>query len=712
VSSLAVPGVGAVPDLARLFSAASIALVGASERSIFAHNLVRNLRDGGFKGDIHIVHPRHESQFGLSCVSSLVDVPGAVDVAYLLTGPESFAPVLVDCGRKGVPWAVVLSGGFKEMGKDGAEREALLAETARANGVEVIGPNALGFLSSSNGLGAFGNPLTTPLLAGGISLVSHSGGMAVFIHQQALGRAVGMARMVALGNCAMVSAPDVIEYLVDDPETRVIAGLLETLEPADRFVHAARRAVEAGKPIVLVKLGRSKQTHRVAVAHTGVIAGEDRVVDGVLRQLGVLRVSALEELVEVAGLLATKGWPKGPRVAFMAGSGGASGLIADLAYESGLELPDISAGPKARLAEVTRGYAACQNPLDLTGFLADPAVYAEAASVLAGDPAFDAVVTMVGPPAEPDAASERKLAVAQGVQGAIAAAGVYGVLTAPIAGELQGMGRAAVLEQGLYYGNGIALTVLALGRAAAYASARERVLSATVDSSLAPAGELPTGPATLTELETFELLRQAGVASVECKLTTSPEQAAEAAGWLGFPVVLKVQSPDVLHKTDAGGVVTHVGSREEAAAAYRTILAAVRGSVPDARIHGVLVARQHRPVVELLLGVSRDPQFGPTVTLAAGGVLAELLGDAATRVPPLGSSDVVDMLSQLRIAPLLAGHRGGPAGDTAALVAAVERVAALAHAMRGTLLELDINPLFVLPEGEGIVAADGLAVLG
>jgi acyl-CoA synthetase (NDP forming) len=297
--SVSSPVAGPVSALGRLFAAESIALVGASERSNFAQNLFGNLRNSGFEGEIHIVHPRHESQFGLPCVSSLAKIRGPVDVAYLLTGADASLPILAECGRKGIPWAVILSGGFKEMGEDGAGREALLVATARTHGVDVIGPNALGFLSSRNGLGAFGNPLTTPLLPGGIGVVSHSGGMAVFIHRQALRRGLGVSRMVALGNCAMVSACDVIEYLIEDPETRVIAGLLETLEPTDQFVAAARRAVAAGKPIVLVKLGRNERTRRVAVAHTCFIAGEDRVIDGVLRQLGVLRVSELELLVAV-----------------------------------------------------------------------------------------------------------------------------------------------------------------------------------------------------------------------------------------------------------------------------------------------------------------------------------------------------------------------------------------------------------------------------
>src|SRR6266542_5411487 len=261
------------PDLSRLFGATSIALVGASERSNWARTVLENLQGCGFEGAIHLVHPREERQFDLPCYASLAEVPGPVDVVYLLTGAATFASILAECGEKGVPWAVALSGGFKETGDDGAEREASLAASARANGVSVLGPNALGFLSSSNRLGAFGSILARPLVPGALGLVSQSGQMATQIHRQAVSRGIGMSHVVAVGNCAMVSVCDVLDFMVDDPETKVVAALLETIEPAEQFVAVARRALEAGKPLVVLKIGRNERTQRVAIAHTGVLAG-------------------------------------------------------------------------------------------------------------------------------------------------------------------------------------------------------------------------------------------------------------------------------------------------------------------------------------------------------------------------------------------------------------------------------------------------------
>lgn len=713
VGSGAAGVVEAKPDLGRLFGARSVALVGASERSNYARNLVANLQGCGFDGEIHLVHPTQERQFDLPCHPSLLDVPGRVDVVYLLTGPDSLEAILADCGRKEVPWAVALSGGFKELGANGAERQASLAEASRANGVSLIGPNSLGFLSSSNRLGAFGSPLARPLLPGALGLVSHSGQLATHIHRLAVDRGIGMSHAAAIGNSAMLSAVDVIEFMLEDKETRVIAALLETIEPAGRFVAAARHALQAGKPLVVLKVGRTQRTRRVAIAHTGVLAGEDRVVDGVLRQLGVIRVAEPEQLLEVGGLLATKGWPKGAGTAVLTGSGGASGVIADLIEGTRVDLREPSETTRAALAELVEGFGVAQNPMDLTGFLGDPAVYGRAAAMLAADPAFDTVVTILDPPGEPSPSSERRLQAARVATENTEAAGKYGIVSIPVAGAIRGLARVAAAEHGVWYSDGLGRAVHALDKAIGYADARARLLAAGHQHRELRIGpELLTGPpGPLTEERSLRLLERAGLPIPRAALARNSREAREQAERLGFPIVLKVQSADVPHKTDVGGVLLGVTDGEAAEAAFEAIVENVSTQRPDARIEGVLVAEQIDAVAELLVGVSHDEQFGPVVTLGAGGKLSELLDDVAIRVPPLTRADVEDMLRQLRVSRLLAGHRGTPPGDVEALIAAVIAISDLALATADSVRELDVNPLLVRPTGQGVVAGDGLVVL-
>jgi acyl-CoA synthetase (NDP forming) len=701
------------PAVERLFGARSIALVGASERSNYARNLVTNIRECGFDGDVYLVHPRETEQFGLPCLPSLLDVPGPVDVAWVLTGPGSFLSILADCGRKNVAWAAVLSGGFKEIGDKGAELESSLAETARANGVHVLGPNALGFLSSPNKLGAFGSPLTRPLIPGALGLVSQSGQLATQLHRRAVTRSIGMSHVAAVGNCAMISAVDLLDFMVDDPETRVLTALLETLEPADRFAEVATRALEAGKPLVVLKIGRTERTRRVAVAHTGVLAGEDRVIDGVLRQLGVIRVDRPEELLEVGGLLASKGWPKGAGTAVLTGSGGASGVISDLVEGTLVDLVQPSPDTTAALAEIVEGFGVAQNPMDLTGFLGDPKVYGTTAALLAADPVYDTVITVVDPPLEDTPGGHRRVEAAVGVDESVAAAGKFTFVAVPVAGPIQGIGALAVTDCGVWYSNGLGAGIHALDKAIGYAAARDRVLGAAEDPRalprLAPGSLDRTGA--LTETESLRLLEAAGVRSPRSELATSAEDAGDRADAIGYPVVLKISSPDVAHKTEAGGVLLGVTTREQAETGYRTIVDRVGERQPGARIDGVLVVEQIAPVVELLVGIVHDPQFGAVVSLGAGGTLTELLDDVAIRRPPLTTADVDDMLAQLRVSALLEGYRGSPPGDREALVEAVKSIGDLALVAAGGIRELDVNPLFVLPRRKGVVAGDALAVL-
>lgn len=702
--------------LRKLLQARSIALVGASEGSIYAQNLISNLEASGFPGDLHLVNPKHGSLFGRPCYPSLTDIPDEVGVAYVLTPPGALGSILADCGRKGIAWAVVLSGGYKETGEAGARLETELAETARANGVTVLGPNTLGFLGVENRLAAFGGALASPLLLGRLAIVSHSGGMAVQIHRLAVQRGIGCSAVVAVGNAAMVSACDVIEHLIEDPATGVIAAVLESLEPVGQFVSAALGSAELGKPLVVLKLGRSELGARVATAHTGALAGHDRVVGAALRQLGALRVSTFEELVEVGALLAARGWPSGRRTAVVTGSGGASALAADLVQGTRIALPDFAPETRQALDELLQGRATLQNPLDMTGFLPTPSAWIGAVEIVARDPSLDSIVVLAEPPGEPGPATDRRLQIGLQVRSVMERAGKYGVLAPPISGELAAESRPALVEHGLHYSNGLAHAVSALDKAIEYSEARARILSRP---ELRPAVAVPArsswpgeAGSMLTEWAALELLETAGIKAPPCGLAASPAEAEAIAERLGYPVVLKVQSTDVAHKSEVGGVVTGIQNRSQVLEAFRDIRDRLHAALPKAHLEGMLVVRQVSPVVELLLGVHQDPQFGTVLTLAAGGVLAELVDDAAIRILPIDELDAAGMLAELRLSRLVTGYRGQAPGDRQALIAAVVAIADLAVARSGRLHELEINPLFVMPEGEGVLAGDALVRMG
>jgi acyl-CoA synthetase (NDP forming) len=710
-------GQDAVAAFSTLFEATSIALVGASESSLFSRIVVDNLRASGFAGDVHLVNPKHASQFGVTCRPSPADIPGPVDVAYVLTGHAALPSVIAACAEKGTAWAVVLGAGYRESGAEGARREDELARLARDAGIRLLGPNALGFLNVRSGLAAYGNPLAQPLVPGGVGIVSHSGGMAVQLHRLAVGRAIGVSRMASLGNCALVSACDLIEHLLGDADTAVIGCLLETLDPPERFRELAGRAVEAGKPLVVLKVGRSETSARVAIAHTGALAGDERIVDGFLRQLGVLRVGSLEELAETCGLLAARGWPRGPRTGVITSSGGASGIVADLALGTRIELREPSPATVSELTGLLGDNAAPQNPLDITGFLSvDPGALPRVADVLARDAALDAVVTVLEAPREPGPAADMRLEMGVGVARAVEAAGAYCLIANNVASELSELGRKAVRSHGLHYGNGLTLTVAALDNAIEYANVqrtavRRREAGGTSAEPLRlpplpppERGEVLAGDAAL------ELLAAIGIASPPQRPARSADEAAEAALAIGFPVVVKVSSPDVPHKTEVGGVVTDVRSAEEARAAYKAVIREAGRALPTARVDAALIVKQVDPVAELLVGAVDDPQFGPIVMLGAGGVFAELVAEVAVRIPPLDELEVDAMLAELRCSRLLDGFRGRPRGDRSALAAAVARVGRLALAAQGSLRELELNPLFVLPEGQGVLAGDVLVV--
>jgi acetate---CoA ligase (ADP-forming) len=689
----------------------SIALVGATESSAWSSAIVGNLRELGYEGRLHLVNPRHQSQFGAICHPSVSAIGEPVDCAYVMTGSDAVPAVIDDLASAGVGSAVLLTAGYKETGAEGAERERALVEQCERSGIALQGPNCLGFINYRRRIAAYGLLVPAPLIPGKVGLLTQSGAMLLHLHRLAQHRAIGLSYLVSSGNEAMLDANDFIDHLLDDAETAVIGALLEGIRNPERFLAVADRALRLGKPLVVLKLGGSPVGARSATAHTGALAIEDRVVDAVFRQKGVVRVGSLEELVETSALLASSRLPEGRRVAMLTASGGACGLLADLAQATRLEIPDFEPATKAALTDVLPGFGTPQNPLDTTGLVVlDMTLLQRSFDAIASDPGFNSILVVWDPPRDgglnPDRTEARLAAVAE----AIRSSPIPAFVTSYVAGELTDFGRDAVLRHQVHFANGMLLAVKALDAATGYVETRRRLLTKGARAAPAAPAEL-AGQGMLSELESMRLLAGYGVPVPVERVARSPLEAAKLAREAGFPVVLKVNSPDLPHKTEVGAVRLQLLTPDEAATAYREILAAAAANVPEARLDGVLVSRQVFPVAELIAGIVSDPQFGPLLLVGLGGIFVEVLEDVSLRMPPIDFDDAVDMLSELRGKAVLEGARGMPRADLHAAAACLVRLGRMAVELGGRLEVVDVNPLFVLPDGEGVLAGDALVVL-
>jgi len=695
-----------VTGLGSLLVPRSIALVGATEASSWAQAVIANLTGLGYEGAIHLVHPRHSEQFGRPCHPTLNDIPGEVDCAYVMTGTDAVPQVIEDCGRKGVPNVVMLSAGFKEVGERGLELEQAMVERCQELEITMLGPNCLGFINYKDRIAAYGLLLAAPVPAGAIALISQSGVMLLHFHRLAAARGIGLAASVSIGNEAMLKGSDLVQEFIRREDVRVVGALLEGFrDPAD-FLAAAEAAFEAEKPLVVLKVGRSEASRRAVIAHTGSLAGADAVVDAVLRQKGAIRVTSPEELMETCALLATSGWPRGGRTAVVTTSGGACGLVSDLASGTRVEIPDFAPETKGRLAELLPTFGTPQNPLDTTGVIVNqPGLLAACVDVVMADGRFDALLINSDPPrdegASPGRVEERLAPLAEVVR----RAPIFTALSATVSGDLTPFGREALARHGLHFANGLQLGIRALDNAVFYGRKRSRSIppASTRTLHVQPPDQGWTG--VIAEVEAKRLLVAHGIGVPDERLVHSAANAVAAAATVGYPVVLKVQSRDIAHKTEVGGVKLGLRTATEVRRAYAEVKDAARG----VRFEGVLVSKQVEPVAELIAGISYDPQFGNLVLVGMGGIFTESLRDVSLRMPPIDEQTAAEMLEELRGATVLDSVRGRPPADRAALVQVLVALGDIALDLGERLVELDINPLFALPAGA--LAGDALLVM-
>jgi acetate---CoA ligase (ADP-forming) len=684
-----------------LFAPASIAMVGATDKSGWSVNTFTNLRRHGFTGPVHLVNPRTEIVHGQRAYRSLSDLPGPVDLVYVMVPTPAVLDVLREGAALGIRHYVVLTAGFGETGPEGRKREEELTAFCRAHDLTVLGPNGNGFINAANATTPYGLPIPPPLLRGSVGVVLQSGALASSVLAFSQARGIGLSLLTSMGNEAVVSVTDVIDHLVDDPATSVIALFLESVRRPREFARVARRARAAGKPIVALKIGRSGLASRTAQAHTGALVGDDAVIDAAFRQLGIVRVRSLEDLIITAGLLASSGPLPGPRLGVVTPSGGASEIIADRAEDEGLELPPFADETVARLTEIMPDFGSAANPLDVTGYVVvDRTLLSRALQIVAADPGIDVVLLLSDLPRIEPPDPEPVFRLYENSARVIAEAPRPVVIVGNVLTDVSDFGRTIQERTGYpHVVGGIEHGMAAIGAAVRWSEER-RSTGTPRTETVAP---VVRGPATgvWAEHRAAALLAEGGVPVVPAELAADEETAVAAAERFGYPVVLKAAAEGLGHKSDIGGVRLGLNSREDVRRAYREIRAAV-GSAGL----GTLVQPQRAGGVELLVGVVRDPAWGLVLAVGLGGVWVEVMKDSALRLLPVGAAEVRRALGELRGATLLEGARGTEPADLDALAAVIARVAAIAEGLGDDLESLEINPLLVT--GARIEALDAL----
>jgi acyl-CoA synthetase (NDP forming) len=682
-------------NLDALFSPRSIAVVGASQNPQKVGGMpVQLLRRLGYAGAIYPVNPAAAEVQGLKAFASIAELPQPIDMAIVAVPADGVEQAVEQLIAHEGRAAVVLSSGFAEMGEQGAAVQARIAARARASGLALLGPNCLGVMNLRKSVFATFSPapLAGAPQAGTVAIVSQSGAFGAYAYSLARKGGLGLSHWVTTGNEAAVSVADVIDWLADDADTKVILAYIEGARDGAALQRALAKARAAGKPVIVTKVGRTEAGARAAMSHTASLSGEDAVYQAVFDATGAIRARTVDEMFRLGQAFAMGTPPAGRRLAIVTVSGGVGTLMADAASDEGLELPPLPAG----VAEALRArilFCATDNPVDVTGQVtADLPVLGIAAQGAATSGEYDALVIFV---AAALASPLLAPAIVQTVRSTLAAAPAVPVALCGIADEAT---RQALMEAGCLVYEEPTHAVEVLAAKARWAAHRAERVAMPVP--------LQVAPAVLNEVEALAFLAAHGVPAAPHRLTHSPAEAIAAWKALGGQAVLKIVSADLLHKSDVGGVRVGLRSEQEVREAYDGILTAVGRLAPQARQQGVLVARKLEPLAEVMLGARHDPVFGTVVVLGLGGVAVELHARTAVLTAPTTAETVRAHLDGLGVLKLLGGWRGRPAVDAQALVDAVLRFAELAAALGPRLGTLEINPLMVT--GDGVAAADAV----
>lgn len=696
------PGLDA-QSLARLLRPGSVAVVGASAAPGKIGAIpVAMLRAYDFPGKVYPVNPKADEICGYRAVPDIAAIGEPVDLAVIAIPASGVLEALEACARIGTRAAVVFSSGFAEVSAEGEAAQASMAALARRTGMRIVGPNTLGVANINAGLVASFCPFFRPRFApgGAIGLVSQSGAFGGYVANLAQGRGLSFSSWITTGNEVDVDVADGIAYLADDPDTRVILTYMEGARNGPKLIAALERAQAAGKPVIALKVGRTQAGAEAAASHTASLAGADAVYDAVLAQYGAYRAASVAEWFELGYAYAVGRPPRNRTIGLVTVSGGVGVMMADEAVAGGLDPTPL--GPEAQDAiRAIVPFAGTRNPVDVTGqMIGDLDGFEKMVEIVLAERAFGSLVCFTAGAGASQENGARIHKVWQRVRARHPDAfiALSGAMTADVRRAYEADGCLVFTEP-----DAAVRTAAAMARL----SGQTRVAEAV---AAAPRLSLPEGVA--NELAALDILRAAGLPVVRAAKASDPEEAVRAAREMGFPVVVKVLSADILHKSDIGGVALNLSSDEAVRAAYERVVANARERASGALIEGCLIAPMvsTRHGVETILGVTVDPVFGPVVMFGLGGVFVEVLKDVALRRAPFGIAEAHAMIRSIRGAAILDGARGAPPADVDALAAALSDLSRFAATHGDVLESLDINPFLVRPRGEGALALDAVLV--
>ncbi|MEJ5311173.1 MAG: acetate--CoA ligase family protein [Anaerolineae bacterium] len=694
--------------LETFFSPQSVAVVGASrDVEKLGYAVLNNIKASGFAGKIYPINPKADEILDLKAYPSVLDVPDPIDLAVIVIPARFVLAAVEECGQKKIPAVVVISAGFREAGREGLEQELELIQIAKKHNIRLIGPNCLGIINTNVNLNATFAAGMPP--AGPIAFMSQSGALGTAVLDMAMAGRIGFSKFVSLGNKADVSEIDLMAAWGEDENSRVILMYVEGVPHGQRFIETAKK-ITRKKPVVAIKSGVTASGSRAVSSHTGSLAGSEAAYKAAFNQAGIIRATSMEALFDYARAFAYQPPLKGDRIAIVTNAGGPGILATDALERAGLQIPRLSRETTEKLMAKLPGAASAANPVDVLGdALADRFEFA--LQEVLNDPVVDGVIVIVTPQAMTEIEATAHAVGRMSKQA-----------NKPILGCFMGEARInagidALWEYGVPNYPYPERAADALAAMSAYRKEQERRIFGVVpiDVDKEPVRELfdrvlSEGRVSIGDAEAWEVLKAYGFNVPRSRLAATPEEAVDIADEFGYPVVMKIASPDILHKTDVGGVKVNLRSPGDVRDAFDLMIYRAGRYVPGARVWGCQVQEMVHGGREVLLGMSRDPQFGPLVAFGLGGIYVEALKDVSFRVAPFSPREADEMIREIRAYRLLEGVRGEPPADHMAMVDALLRISQLVSDFP-EIVELDINPLMVFEEGRGAMAIDMRLVL-
>jgi len=695
-------------DLESLFKPRGIAIIGASTHpEKIGYKVVDNLLKSGFKGGIYPINPHAEEILGLKCYKSVKDVLGEVDVAVIAVPAKLVKQVTAECGEKGVKFLVIITSGFSEIGNIKEEKE--LVEIAHKYNMRILGPNIFGIYYAPMKMNAtFGPPNVLP---GNIALITQSGALGIALIGKTIAEEIGLSSIVSVGNKADIDDVDLLQFFAEDDYTKVIVIYMEGTKNGRQLLQIAEK-VSKDKPLIAIKAGRSEKGARAAASHTGSLAGSDKIFEAAFKQGGILRARSADEAFNWARLLASysKSPPPGKNTVIITNGGGAGVLATDAAEEQGLHLWDDLDLMSEIFKDALPPYGSTKNPIDLTG-IADTESYEVALAAALAEDKINSIILLycLGAGVDPTKLAEAIIAQVRKGQDnkPIVVSMVGGEETEEAIKALNRSGIPAYEDPEEAVAS---LAALYKWRNYAKSAKRYKDKEEPLAVNWAEIQEIidyarMEGRLQLLENEAKEILEILGLSVPRFKVVTSIRDCVKAAEEFGYPLVLKIVSEDIIHKTEAGGIKLNLQSKEEVESAYKSIMASTAKRYPRARIRGMLVTEMIQGGIEVIVGSSNDPSFGPTIMFGLGGIYVEVLKDVVFKVAPISKSEAKKMIGEIRSSTLLHGVRGEEKKDIDALAEAIYRISRLVDKIRD-IVELDINPMRVLKEGQGCKVLD------